>query len=157
MSPSQTAWVTLVSFAMVACGGGSPPPSSTPPPSSSARTVSSAEPPAPVPPRPGGLSRSEAVAALSRGFGAFLARVQVEPALSNGKFRGWRVVKLSSDPMWRGVDLAPGDVVTQVNGLPIEHPEQALSAFQSLAVAKELRVSLERNGARREIVYPIDD
>jgi len=90
-------------------------------------------------------------------MGAFLARVQVEPALTNGRFRGWRVVKLSDDPMWRGVDLAPGDVVTQVNGLPIEHPEQALSAFQSLAVAKELRVSLERNGARREIVYPIDD
>jgi type II secretory pathway component PulC len=59
--------------------------------------------------------------------------------------------------MWRGVDLAPGDVVTQVNGRPVEHPEQALAAFQSLAVAKELRVTLDRNGAPREIAYPIDD
>ena len=98
------------------------------------------------------------MATLSHGMGALLARVQVEPALTNGRFRGWRVVGLApDDPMWRGVDLAPGDVVTQVNGLPLEHPEQALAAFQSLAIAKELRVSLERNGARREIVYPIDE
>jgi type II secretory pathway component PulC len=44
-----------------------------------------------------------------------------------------------------------------VNGRPIERPEQALAAFQSLAVAKELRVAYERNGAPRELVYPIDD
>jgi type II secretory pathway component PulC len=91
-------------------------------------------------------------------MGTFLTRVQVEPALANGRFRGWRIVKLApDDPMWRGVDLAPGDIVNQVNGLPIEHPEQALAAFQSLAVAKELRVTFDRNGTRREIVYPIDD
>ena len=59
--------------------------------------------------------------------------------------------------MWQGVDLAPGDVVTAVNDRPVERPEQAFAAFQSLAVAKELRVTYERAGARREIVYPIDD
>ncbi len=59
--------------------------------------------------------------------------------------------------MWNGVDLAPGDIVTSVNGRPIERPEQALTAFQSLAIAKELRIAYERGGARRELVYPIDD
>jgi type II secretory pathway component PulC len=145
--------VLIAGLSLVACGGSNPPPS--PPTASSAKPVASAE--APLPPsRPGRLSRAEVVATLSRGLGAFLAKGQVEPALANGRFRGWRIVKLD-DPMWRGVDLAPGDVVNQVNGLPIEHPEQALGAFQSLAIAKELRVTLERNGGRRELVYPIDD
>ena len=54
-------------------------------------------------------------------------------------------------------DLVPGDVVTAVNGRPIERPEQAFAAFQSIAVAKELRVTYERNNARREIAYPIDE
>jgi len=53
--------------------------------------------------------------------------------------------------------VGASDVVTAVNERPIERPEQAFSAFQSLAVAKELRVTYERKGARREIVYPIDD
>jgi S1-C subfamily serine protease len=152
-------WLAL-GAALVACGGSNPPPASTPPaPAASAAASSSASVAAPDPPaRPGHLSRSQVVATLSRGFGAFLARGQLEPSLINGRFRGWRIVKLApGDPMWRGVDLGPGDVVTQVNGMPLERPEQALAAFQSLAVAKELRVSVDRSGVAKELVYPIDD
>jgi type II secretory pathway component PulC len=98
------------------------------------------------------------VAVLSRGLGDFLSRLQVEPALAAGKFQGWRVVGFrAGDPMWQGTDLAAGDVVTAVNDRPIERPEQAFAAFQSLAVAKELRISYERNHVRRELVYPIDE
>jgi len=129
---------------------GAPSPDAGPAPRASAE--------APLPPRPGRLWRRDVVAALSRGLGDVLSRLQVEPALGAGKFLGWRIVKLrASDPLWQGVDLAPGDVVTAVNDRPIERPEQAFAAFQSLAVAKELRVTYERAGARREIVYPIDD
>ncbi|HEX9296494.1 MAG TPA: serine protease [Polyangiaceae bacterium] len=111
-----------------------------------------------APGRPGRLSRAEVVGTLSRGLGDFLGRLEVEPVLVGGRFRGWRVVSLrQGDPMWNGVDLAPGDIVTSVNGRPIERPEQALTAFQSLAIAKELRIAYERGGARRELVYPIDD
>jgi type II secretory pathway component PulC len=98
------------------------------------------------------------VAVLSRGLGDLLGRLQVEPALGAGKFHGWRIVKLrANDPMWHGVDLMAGDVVTAVNERPIERPDEAFAAFQSLAVAKELRVTYERAGARRELIYPIDD
>jgi len=48
-----------------------------------------------------------------------------------------------------------GDVVTAVNGFSIERPEQALSVFDSLQVASELRVAYERDGQPREIVYAI--
>ena len=98
------------------------------------------------------------MATLSRGLGDFLTRLELEPSLTGGKFRGWRIAKLrAGNPLWDGVNLAAGDVVLAVNGRPIERPEQALAAFQSLAVAPELRVAYERDGARREIVYPIDD
>jgi hypothetical protein len=136
------------------CGGGSSRPKEpvgAPKPASSASTGARAS-------RPGRLWRRDLVAVLSRGLGDFLTRLEVEPYLVGGKFRGWRVVKLRpGDPLWNGVDLAPGDVVTSVSSRPIERPEQALAVFQSLAVASELRVSYERNGASREIVYPIDD
>ena len=150
---------------LVSCGGSQNAPNGgarvgSPPSASSAdgapATRASAD--APLPLRPGHLWRREVVAALSRGLGDFLSRLQVERALAGGKFKGWRIVKLKAgDPLWNGVDLAPGDVVTAVNERPIERPEQAFGAFQSLAVAKELRVTYERAGARREIVYPIDD
>jgi type II secretory pathway component PulC len=98
------------------------------------------------------------VDALSRGLGAFLARVEVEPSLAQGRFHGWRIIALGGpEADWEGIDLAPGDVVTDVNGRKVERPEEALSSWQSLAVAKELRIGRERRGERRELVYPIDD
>ena len=104
------------------------------------------------------ILRSDVMAALSAGFGAFLAHLEVEPAMVEGKFHGWRVLKLRErDPMWTAVDLLPGDIIASVNSKSIERPEQALAAFQSLAVAPELRVQYERNGAPRELVYPIVD
>jgi type II secretory pathway component PulC len=155
---SARAHVALLA-ALAACGGSKPPAHAEPSPAGSSLAAQPAPPAsAPVPARPGRLSRGEVVATLSRGLGDFLTRVQIEPLLAGGKFRGWRIVQLrQGDLMWTGVDLAPGDVVTAVNGRPIERPEQALSAFQSLAVSSELRVTYERNGARRELVYPIDD
>ena len=113
---------------------------------------------APLPPRPGRLWRRDVVAVLSRGLGDFLSRLEVQPLADGGKFHGWCIVRLrEGDPMWQGSELLPGDVVTAVNERAIERPEQAFAVFQTLAVAKELRVTYERGGKRRELIYPIDE
>ena len=136
------------------CGGGNKAPASAPAPTASA--------PPPVRPRgelpqvPGHLPRAAVLATLSRGLGAFLGRLDTEPVVESGHFRGWRIVRLR-DPLFKDVDLSPGDVVTRVNGKPIERPEQALNAFQGLAMDPQLRVAYERNGKPRELVYVIDD
>ena len=106
---------------------------------------------------PGHLARGAVVDTLSRGFGAFLARLQIEPALIEGRFHGWRIVGFAEGDPLAQAGLSPGDVVTSVNARPIERPEQALACFQSLAVASELRIAYERQGVAREAVFPIDD
>jgi hypothetical protein len=113
-----------------------------------------------VPPPSAGLRRTEVRRILDGGLGAFLQRVELsgQPALRNGRFYGFRIAGLQGDPsFWRGVDLRPGDVVTRVNGFAIEHPEEMLRAFDSLAVASELRVDYERAGVERVLRYPILD
>jgi type II secretory pathway component PulC len=96
---------------------------------------------------------------VAQGLGAFLQRVELDdqPVRSGGRFRGFRIAALRGERFWAGVDLKPGDVVTAVNGFPIEHPEQALTAFESLDVASELRIAYERDGQPREISYGIAD
>ena len=105
------------------------------------------------------LSRSAVHAAVAQGLGAMLQHVELDerPVFAAGKFRGFRITALHDGAFWKGVDLKPGDVVTHVNGLPIERPEQALKAFESLEAASELRVSYERGGEPHELVYPIVD
>lgn len=104
------------------------------------------------------LRRGEVRAVVRSGLGSFLQKVEVEeqPVFRNGKFVGFRIAALKGDG-WKGVDLKPGDVVTSVNGYPIEHPEDAMAAFKSLDVASELRVDYERGGEPRSLRYGIVD
>jgi type II secretion system protein C len=105
------------------------------------------------------LTRSAVKAAVDQGLGAFLQHVELDdqPVMAGGKFRGFRIANLRDPNFWAGVDLKPGDVVTAVNGFPIEHPEQAQTAFESLQVASELKVAYDRDGKPRELVYAIVD
>jgi type II secretory pathway component PulC len=105
------------------------------------------------------LARSAVHAIVSQGLGYFLQRVDLEdqPVFAGRKFHGFRIARLHDPQFWNGVDLKPGDVVTGVNGFPIERPEQAQTVFDSLEVASELRVDYDREGQTRELVYGIVD
>lgn len=140
-----------VAFALglAGCGSSSPEPKSAP-------VAKKTPPPAAAPSRPSGtLKRAEVVAFVNAGFWNFLQQVEVEPSLDDGRFRGWLIVSLRPPAFWQGVDLAPGDVVTSVNDLPIERETQAFDAFQSLKTAPALHVAYVRSGAVRRISYQI--
>jgi hypothetical protein len=156
------------SVALAACGGARPVVAVSPPvapvvaPAALASSaVPAAAPIAVVPAR--AVRRSAVHAIVTGGLGAFLQRVDVDdqPVFIDGRFHGFRIAALRDSQSWTGfwggVDLKPGDVVTGVNGFPIERPEQALTAFDSLEVASELRVAYERGGEARQLVYPIVD
>jgi S1-C subfamily serine protease len=146
----RTASVFLLLGLITACG--SAPPRAAPPPPAPAPSVpvrKLASPPA------GTLYRSDVQALVNRGFPSFLQRVEVEPSLDNGKFKGWAIVALNPPEFWRGVDLKPGDVVVSVNGLPIERETEAFDAFESLRSAERLEVAYVRGGEPRKLVYKI--
>jgi type II secretion system protein C len=143
-------------LALLACGHAPPTEAVT------AATAPASAPPAAAP-KPSDtaaatISRSAIQRALLAGPGAFLQKVTVDdhPVMSGGKFHGFRIAALSADS-FAGVDLKPGDVVVRVEGMPIEHPEEAIEAFQALAVASELSVDYERDGQPRRLRYRIVD
>lgn len=140
-------WAVVV---LVSCSGASEPAARTPAAPAAANPV--------VAPRPPGtLYRDEVVATVDQGLGSFLQRVEVEPALVDGNFVGHRITRLASTDFWQGVDLQPGDVVTRINGMPIERDIDAYNAFMALKQAKELRVSYFRDDVLHELVYAIVD
>jgi hypothetical protein len=102
----------------------------------------------------GTLSREGLVAIVDRGLGRFLARMRIEPSLTAGKFAGFRVASL--DPSWQDIGLRSGDVITRLNGYPIERPEQALTAFESLRTASELKVEFVRAGVPSNLRFRIE-
>ncbi len=104
---------------------------------------------------PGVVWREDVDQTVQAGLGRFLQRVVVEPSLEDGAFVGWEIRDLLPPEAWSSVDLRPGDVVTSVNGLPLEREDQAFDAFQSLLEASELRVTYLRAGQTRELLFKI--
>jgi type II secretory pathway component PulC len=102
------------------------------------------------------LRRSQVKQAIGRGVGYFLQNVELDelPAMKGSRFYGWKLRGVSAE---LGVDLRPGDVVTGVNGLPLEHPEEADAALRALDKAPALRVDFEREGKPQTLILPITD
>jgi general secretion pathway protein C len=144
-----------------ACGGGASAPSApakapaAAPETTAARVNTPAKDPKAA--APSSISRSKLKAVVAEGPGAFLQKIVLDdrPVFVGGKFHGFRVVSLKD--ALASSDLRAGDVITRVNGMPIERPEQAVEVFRALPAAKELRVSYERDGEPKELVYPITE
>jgi hypothetical protein len=106
-------------------------------------------------PPPGSLWRDEVDAVVDGGLGRFLGFVKVEPHLDGDTFVGWQIVELTPADTWAGVDLLPGDVVTRINGRPIEREAQAFGVFTSLKQSDQLTVTYLRGEQPRELVWRI--
>jgi hypothetical protein len=115
-----------------------------------------AVPPPPPAVPPGHLARLDVDRILTTQGPPWLLRqvISEEVLAKNGKFSGWRMVGLPED--WRGIDLKPGDIVTRVNGFPLERPDEFWTAWTSLALAPQVKIDLVRDGAARQVILPID-
>lgn len=104
---------------------------------------------------PGTLQRADVESVVDAGLGRFLSRVSLEPRVVSGKFAGWTIVALQPAELWQGVDLQPGDIVTRVNGMPIERETEAYDAFQAVRQAAALEVTYLRQNQPRTLRYTI--
>lgn len=142
-------FASLLAIGAGGCGEATPAPAT--PKSSAPRAAT----PPPASLEPGKLARAAVDnVVLRNGPPWILQRVPIEEVVNDGKFVGWRVMAMPSE--WSHVDLKPGDVVTKVNGMSLERPEDLWMAWTSLVVASDLRIAYERSGASREVAYHIE-
>ena len=149
----------LALFALVGAGACSGPSSSGPrapeAPRPAAPTAASPQPLSPPPPAPG-VGRQQLVHLLGASPGAFFAHVEIEAAFDGGRFVGWRLADLPGQrPRW--LDLRTGDVVTAINGLGVERPDDALRIWETLQVASEVHIEYRRQGEARSVRIPVHD
>lgn len=141
---------------LMACGGSTPPAkdAQAAKPSTGETSETATERPAKQPVT--SLKRSDVKETIARGVGAFLQNVTVEdwPVMHGGKFHGFKIKTINPD--WN-VDIKPGDVITRVNGIVPEHPEEADAALRSLEKAPSLKIDFERDGQPRTLELPIVD
>jgi S1-C subfamily serine protease len=119
-------------------------PSNSPPPSCEARRGRD------------GLRRAAVVRTLDGGLGRWLQQVDVDPKLEHGRFRGWIIRTLpAGDACYADLDLRAGDVVTRINGRPVERPEEASDVWDGLRTSSALVVDFTRSGQPHTLRFKI--
>jgi len=80
-----------------------------------------------------------------------MKRVQVVPVLDGGKLSGVRLSTGADVALLNQIGLQPGDIVTSVNGTPIDSIERGQQIMSSLGNASSVRVTVLREGKPTEV------
>lgn len=100
------------------------------------------------------VHRDELDRVLAEGPAKVLAMVQTDSYKEHERFLGFRIVAFRIDAK-QVLGLREGDVVTRVNGLFIERPEQYFQVFEKLKTATEISFRIIRNGEPMVLTTPI--
>ncbi|HEX7027316.1 MAG TPA: type II secretion system protein GspC [Gammaproteobacteria bacterium] len=78
---------------------------------------------------------------------ASLAEIaQIEPGEVDGELKGYKLRFLKDDPVLGSLNLQPDDIITSVNGVALDKPENGVKALRMLMKAKDINVTVLRDG-----------
>jgi len=83
--------------------------------------------------------------------GAITEIIRPQPVFANGQQRGYRVYPGRNRQQFSKLGLMPGDLVTAINGAPLDDPARGMEILQSMNSAAQVTVTVERNGQTSQI------
>jgi general secretion pathway protein C len=77
--------------------------------------------------------------------------IRPQPVFANGQQRGYRIYPGRNRQQFSKLGLMPGDLVTAINGTPLDDPARGMEILQSINSASEVTVTVERNGQSAQV------
>jgi general secretion pathway protein C len=78
-----------------------------------------------------------------------------QPVFAGGEMKGFRVYPGANRQAFARMGLRAGDMVTAINGTPLNDKDRAQEIFGTLASSTDARVTITRNGRQQELVLNI--
>lgn len=75
-----------------------------------------------------------------------------QPVFANGKQTGYRVYPGRNRQAFLRLGLRPGDLVTAINGTPLDDPERGQQIFNTLSSSSEAHVTVQRSGQQQDVI-----
>src|SRR5271163_2964851 len=72
-----------------------------------------------------------------------------------GKLRGFRAYPGQNRQIFSSLGLKPGDLVTAINGTPLDDPQHSQEVFNTIQSSDRVTVTVERGGQKQEITLNI--
>jgi general secretion pathway protein C len=107
-----------------------------------------------APPRPVGAEPS-----LADNIRQFVAQdpqavseiLRPQPVFAGGQQRGYRVYPGRNRAQFAKLGLMPGDLVTAVNGTPLDDPNRGLETLRGVGAGSPVVLTVERNGQTQQV------
>jgi type II secretion system protein C len=80
---------------------------------------------------------------------------KIVPNIVGGKYRGFRLVGVRSNSLYRAIGLQSGDSIRRVNGIEIDSPTKALQLFEQLRKSNKIAVDIDRRGQPKTLNYSV--
>lgn len=88
-------------------------------------------------------------------LGQLMDQATIRPHIEDGRPAGISITGIKPNAIFRKMRLRNGDVITGVNGRPIESVEDAIAIFEDLTSSSEIKVDIKRRGRNQTIEYRI--
>lgn len=85
-----------------------------------------------------------------------LKQARMEPNIVAGRTEGFVVRMIRPKSLLDTLGIQRGDVLMQINGMPLDGPEKALQIFQQLREARHISIGLTRNGTPMNFEYEVE-
>lgn len=109
-------------------------------------------PPLPATPNDGDAAVERVRQVIQQNPGAIGDVIRTQQVMAGGKQRGFRVYPGRSPAAFSRLGLRPGDLITAVNGTPLDDPSRGEEVMRTLGSAPEVRVTVMRNGRQNDMV-----
>jgi general secretion pathway protein C len=96
-----------------------------------------------APGRPAAATMQEA---LTQNASTITQVIRPQPYMPNGELKGYRVYPGRNREQFVALGLQPGDLVTEINGMTLNNPQQAMQIFKALGETTQAQVMVERDG-----------
>ena len=101
------------------------------------------------------LNRERMESALEN-LGELMDQATIRPHIEDGTAAGISISGIKPNALFRRMRLRNGDIITGVNGRPIESVEDAIAIFEDFSSASELKIDIKRRGRNQTLDYRIE-
>lgn len=88
---------------------------------------------------------------VTQNAGTITEIIRPQPYMPNGELKGYRIYPGRNREQFVGLGLKPGDLVTEINGMALNNPAQAMEMFRALADTTQVTVTIERDGQPQSV------
>ena len=100
--------------------------------------------------------KSDQIESALENLDQLMEQARIRPHIEEGQPAGISITGIKPNTVFRKMRLRNGDIITGVNGAPIESVEDAMKVFGDLSSASEVQLEIKRRGRKRTLNYKIE-